>query len=55
MYFIYSGMRGLPALIWDGSVLDAGTSEMRLFQLHILLVVKKTKKKKAICITQPYS
>ena len=22
--FRFSGMRGLPALIWDGSVLDAG-------------------------------
>lgn len=23
-FFRFSGMRGLPALIWDGSVLDAG-------------------------------
>lgn len=23
--YLYSGMRGLPALIWDGSVLDAGS------------------------------
>lgn len=28
--FANSGMRGLPALLWDGSVLDAGTFIIRL-------------------------
>jgi len=28
---LYGGMRGLPALIWDGSVLDPGLLSLRLY------------------------
>lgn len=33
----YRGMRGLPALIWDGSVLDAGKSGVREDQMSLLM------------------
>ena len=29
--YLNSGMRGLPALIWDGSVLDAGMYRFEQF------------------------